>query len=356
MILKKEKLNSLLDMLASEATVYAPAPYKGKAAEGSSALHDRALGEDAPVLCGDQTCFAPYKAGDTVEFGGAKTDFSPKEALLPQTETLYTYSKLGEDVTIEEVVNETNQVLFGVRSCDAYSIDRMDEVFLTRTFVDTLYNERRQNTLIVALGCTAPERSCFCTSFGIDPALAQGADIQLTDIGESYFVEALTDKGLEALKKWDSFLEQGDKPEVAAVECTLVVDTSNIKESLEKMFEDPYWYDLSMKCLGCGTCAFVCPTCHCFDMNQNNKGNEGYRFRTWDSCTFTDYTLMAGNHNPRPTKMKRLRNRFMHKLSFFNERYGSSMCSGCGRCIEMCPVNIDISRVIEDAEEVAHHD
>jgi len=332
MLLKKDKLSGLLDMLASNATVY------------------------VPTIVDEQSCFAPYEAGSTVTFGTAKTGISPKEMLFPQTETLYTYSKQGEDVTIEETVNETNQILFGVRSCDAYSIDRMDEVFLTRSFVDTLYYERRLNTLIVALGCTAPERSCFCASFDIDPAKAEGADIQLTEADDSYFVEALTSRGTEALQKWDAFLEQGEKRAAKELEFQLAVDTSNVKESLENMFEDPYWNDLAMKCLNCGTCAFVCPTCHCFDMSQNNKGNEGYRFRTWDSCMFTDYTLMAGNHNPRPSKMKRLRNRFMHKLSFYDDRYGSSLCCGCGRCIELCPVGIDISRVIEDSQEVAVSD
>lgn len=332
MILKKENVPKLLTMLASEAEVYVPSVRDG------------------------QTSFALYEQGSTVDFGGAKTSFSPKETLFPQTETLYSYSKLGEDVNIEETVNTTNQVLFGVRSCDAYSIDRMDEVFLTRSFIDSLYCERRTNTLIVALACTAPDRSCFCTSFGIDPVKAQGADIQLTQADEDYGVTALTEKGREALKKWEAFLEPGEAPAAKTLELSLFLDTSNTKESLKKMFDDPYWNDLAMKCLNCGTCTFVCPTCHCFDMSQNNKGNEGYRFRTWDSCMFAHYTLMAGNHNPRPSKMNRLRNRFMHKLSFFTDRYGSSMCSGCGRCIEMCPVGIDISQIIEDAEEVAVND
>jgi ferredoxin len=334
MLLKKDRLNELLDKLALEATVYVP----GKRAE--------------------QTCFVPYAKGEAVDLGKAKTDLSPKETLFPQTETLYTYKQLGEDVTIEETVNTTNQVLFGVRSCDTYSIERLDEVFLTRSYVDTLYYERRKNTLIVALGCTGTDRACFCTSFGIDPAAAPGADIQLTDAGDSFFVEALTPKGTEALGAWSSFLAEGERPaasEAPELSFSFVLDTANLKESLEKMFEDPYWNDLSMKCLGCGTCAFVCPTCHCFDMSQTNKGSEGYRFRTWDSCTFTEYSLMAGFHNPRPTKSKRLRQRFMHKLCFFEDRYGSSLCCGCGRCIELCPVSIDISRVIEDVKEVVSH-
>ncbi|MDR2035539.1 MAG: 4Fe-4S dicluster domain-containing protein [Coriobacteriales bacterium] len=328
MILKKERLNDLLEALASKATVYVPRELDG------------------------QTRFAPFAKGSAVELGKAKTVFSPKETLFPQTETLYTYAQLGEDITLCETVNTTNQVLFGVRSCDTYSIERLDEVFLTRTFIDTLYLERRNNTLIVALGCTEPDRSCFCTSFGIDPAAGTGADIQLTDTGDGYFVEALTGRGTEALQAWSPFLTEGQKTAARELTFSLALDTSNVKDSLEQLFEHAYWNDLSMKCLGCGTCAFVCPTCHCFDMSQNNKGNTGYRFRTWDSCTFSDYSMMAGFHNPRPTKMRRLRNRFMHKLSFFSDRYGSSLCCGCGRCIELCPAGIDISRVIEDTSSL----
>lgn len=332
MLMKKENLQPLLDQLASSKTVFVPS------------VRD------------EQTCFDVYQPGTEVNFGGSRTDLSPKEALFPQTEVIYSYSKLGEDVTIEEPVISIDQVLFGVRSCDAYSIDRLDEVFLTRGYVDTMYYARRANTLIVALGCTEPQRSCFCTSFGIDPQNAQGADVQLIDLGNKYSVAALTEQGEQALTQWAEFLEEGEIPQTTPVECTLVLKTDSVKESLENLFEDPYWNDLSMKCLSCGTCAFVCPTCHCFDMSQNNKGSEGYRFRTWDSCMFPEYTLMAGNHNPRPTKKERLRNRFMHKLSFFDDRYGSSMCSGCGRCIEMCPVGVDISRVIEDVQEVVAHD
>lgn len=332
MILTHEKLPALLEKLSATATVY------------------------VPTVVDEISCLAPYKSGDSVEFGKAKTDIPAKELLFPQTETLYTYSKLGEDITIEETVNETNQILFGLRSCDTYSIERLDEVFLTRGFVDTPYYERRRNTLIVSLDCTEPDRSCFCTSLGIDPSRAEGTDIQLTRTEKGFFVEALTDKGKEELTQWREFLDEGESPEHNKVDCSLTLDLGNIEESLKDVFDDPYWDDLSMKCLNCGTCAYLCPTCHCFDISQTNQGSTGYRFRTWDSCMFTDYTLMAGNHNPRPTKKERLRNRFMHKLSFYYDRYGSSMCCGCGRCIEMCPAGIDISRIIEDVREVVSND
>ena len=342
MILKKEKLNGLLDMLAGEATVFVPTVLESDEPEGAAALTTH-------------TGFVPYVPGVAVDFGSAKTTRSPKMNLFPQTETLYTYSQLGEDITLEETVNNTNQILFGVRSCDSYSIERTDEVFLTRSFVDTLYYERRAGTLIVALGCTKPERTCFCSSFGIDPSQAPGADIQLTQLADAdsgYFVEALTEKGTEMLAQWKPFLTDGAKPAVEGLVFSYTFDTSGLKETFKGKFDDPYWQDLSMKCLGCGTCAYACPSCYCFDMSQNNKGNTGYRFRTWDSCTFIDYSMMAGFHNPRPTKMNRLRNRFMHKLCFYEDRYGSSLCCGCGRCIELCPVGIDISRVIEDVGKV----
>jgi ferredoxin len=378
MLLKNEQLTQLLDMLADESAVYVPflpggalgsgaAP--GGAAGGNAASGDSASGDAGSGLPRDSQNqpmrrFAPYQKGSTVEFGTHRTGISPKALLFPQTETLYTYSQLGEDLTISEVTNETNQVLFGVRSCDVYSIDRLDEVFLTRDYIDTLYYERRLHTLIVALGCTEAGRSCFCTSFGINPAHAPGADIQLTEIDDGFFVEALTNAGKEAVRTWAPFLTvaslmeadlpESSRPTVPELELSLVIDTNNITEALEGMFESLYWNDLSLKCLNCGICAFVCPSCHCFDMGQSNRGNEGYRFRTWDSCTYTNYTLMAGFHNPRPTKKERLRNRFMHKLSFYEKRYGSPMCCGCGRCIELCPVGIDISRVIQDAQEHTH--
>ena len=334
MLLQKTQLSALLNKLSESKTVY------------------------VPTTCEGQSRFMPYQTDSELEFGNAKSDISPKELLFPQSEVLYTYSQLGEDIDIEEVKNDTDQVIFGLRSCDAFSIEALDKVFLTRGYVDNPYYERRVNTLIVALACTKPDRACFCTSFGIDPRYAPSADIQLVDCGAFYKLSSTNEKGAQSLQEWSTFLEKDEalaetpQNDDICSEFKVVIDINNLDESINALFEDLYWDDLSMKCLNCGTCAFVCPTCHCFDMSQENKGNGGYRFRTWDSCMFSDYTLMAGNHNPRPSKKARLRNRFMHKLSFYNERYGFSMCSGCGRCVEMCPVGIDISRVIEDVLEV----
>lgn len=181
---------------------------------------------------------------------------------------------------------------------------------------------------------------------GQDPNNAPSADIQLRDAGECYTVEAHTDKGREALEAWKPFLEQGEA-EVTDVHCTLKVDMDGVKEKLDKMFDAPLWDEVSTKCLNCGTCTYECPTCHCFDICQENRMKDGYRFRCWDSCMFSEYTAMAGGHNPRPTKVERVRNRFMHKLDYFEDRYGKELCVGCGRCVADCPVGLDITVLID---------
>jgi ferredoxin len=164
-------------------------------------------------------------------------------------------------------------------------------------------------------------------------------------------VRAQTEKGSAALEAWKPFLTDAAAPEVSTpapnIQCTLKVDMTGIKEKLDLMFEHPLWDEISKKCLTCGTCTYVCPTCHCFDISQENKMNAGERFRCWDSCMFSAYTEMAGNHNPRAEKMPRVRQRFMHKLCFFEDRYSKSLCVGCGRCVEKCPVALDITVLID---------
>jgi ferredoxin len=125
-----------------------------------------------------------------------------------------------------------------------------------------------------------------------------------------------------------------------------------VPEKLKTMFESEIWDEIARKCVNCGACTYLCPTCHCFDINQEVRGEDGVKYRCWDSCMFGDYTQMAGGHNPRPGKKERVRNRFMHKLCFFPERYNMLLCTGCGRCLENCPVQMDITSVIKRVQEV----
>jgi ferredoxin len=229
---------------------------------------------------------------------------------------------------------------------------RLDQVFFEKEFRDDFYAKKRENTTLVALACQKPNETCFCDSMGADPNTAPAADILLIDAGDHYGVVAQTEKGKAITELWQKLLRKGDvKPGKAA--CSLKTKMSeDLYKKLAGMFEHPIWEGNAKACIGCGTCTYVCPTCYCFDIKSESHGNEGVNFRCWDSCMFSDYTRMAGGHNPRPTKKERLRNRYLHKLSYFKERHGSTLCVGCGRCVEKCPAHLDITEFIDKAAEV----
>ena len=268
---------------------------------------------------------------------------------------MYSYKAAGEDSYIREILPEdTQKILFGIRPCDMRSIESMDKVFFTKTYVDSYYAKRRDLVTIVAIGCTQPERTCFCDSIGIDPDHAPGADVMMNVTADpkelSYVLTAQTEKGKVLLDAIASLDRKTDEVPCKGTECSLKIQKAqDLDRKLAGMFEHPIWDKVTKGCIGCGTCTFVCPTCYCFDIDNENYGNEGCKYRCWDSCMFSDYTRMAGGANPRPTKKERLRNRYMHKLSYFNERYGETLCVGCGRCIANCPFHLDISEFIEKA-------
>lgn len=340
MILKKDKIPALLDALCTQARVFVPQNVSGV------------------------TKFASYQQGTTPLLDETNTLMPPKDLLFPQAEKLYHYGENANgDMFINPIVESNEQILFGVRPCDMRSIECLDDVFLTKGYQDQFYSDKRAKLITVCIGCTHPKETCFCDSMGLDPNEAPNADIQLRDAGDAYTVAAQTAQGTEVLKAWQPFLEEDDAttaastengtataaaPEPVKVSCTLKVNAAGIKEKLDKVgTDDALWNDLSVKCLTCGTCTFICPTCYCFDIDQENRCKEGVRFRCWDSCMFSEYTEMAGGHNPRPQKKDRVRNRFMHKLNFFEGRYGKTLCVGCGRCVEKCPVALDITVLID---------
>ena len=220
-------------------------------------------------------------------------------------------------------------------------------MFLTKGFVDEFYANARDKLVCVCIGCAKAAETCFCDSMGVDPQMAPNADVMLQDCGDAYLVLAQTEKGEAEVASWSAFTEEGDAQPVAP-DLTLKVNMEGVVDKLEGMYDHPIWENLSIKCLNCGTCTYVCPTCHCFDISQDMRRKDGIRFRCWDSCMFSEYTMMAGGHNPRPEKLERVRNRFMHKLNFFERRYGMSLCVGCGRCVEKCPVALDITRLIDE--------
>ena len=324
MLLSKQNLMPLLGSLASKEDVFVPASIDGV------------------------TKFARFAEGIEPDFNLVNTLMPPKDLLFPQTQKMYYFDVDSKgSYHILECDESRDQVVFGIRPCDMRSILCLDQVFLTKGFVDEFYANAREKLLTVCIGCAQAAETCFCESMGVDPQMAPNADVMLQDCGDAYKVIAQTDKGQAAVANWAEFTNEGDSEPVTC-DVTLKVNMDGVVDKLEGMYDAPIWDNLSVKCLNCGTCTYVCPTCHCFDISQENRKKDGLRFRCWDSCMFSEYTAMAGGHNPRPEKLERVRNRFMHKLNFFQRRYGMSLCVGCGRCVEKCPVALDITRLIDD--------
>lgn len=373
MICNTATLNTLLQETARNAHLYVPAIVDGTSrfveydidvadagvAEGAGAAVNRAAGTpgmSTEMVAPNTPDATGAGAGDRIPaFDLQNTKIPPKELLFPATEKLYSWGSVEGHTFIESANQETEPwVLFGVRPCDVAAINRLDEVFLTKGYVDEFYQSKREALTIVAIACNRVGDTCFCASMGSDPNVAPDADVLLqegTNNGQPVFeICAQTAKGEALVAQWAACTQEGSAEREQTV-CTLNVNMDGVPEKLNTLFNDSLWDEVSMACLTCGSCTFICPTCHCFDLSQARKKGEDARFRCWDSCMFKDYTLMAGNHNPRDDKRSRVRQRFMHKLCYFEERYGNALCVGCGRCLIDCPASIDITAIIDCVQD-----
>ena len=316
-----------------------------------------------PIKKAGEVNFAVWGEGKEVSLETLKTVKSPKSAFFPQTENMMKFKTDGKNIEIvdvreklSEAIDESPLVMFGVKACDYKAIEVLDKVFLADP-VDTYYQMRRESTTIVTLACSKPEESCFCKAFGIDATAPMG-DVTTWLDNEYLYWQANTEKGeaLTAMVK-ELFVEGGEevveaqKSATAAILEKLPFSTLNLErfkpENLNELFEAKEWAEMSEACLGCGTCTFVCPTCQCFDI-RDFKTNEGVvRYRCWDSCMYSDFTLMA-HGNSRTTQMQRFRQRFMHTLVYYpSQNDGLYSCVGCGRCVNKCPQRLNIVKVIK---------
>ncbi|MBQ8184179.1 MAG: 4Fe-4S dicluster domain-containing protein [Lachnospiraceae bacterium] len=334
--IKKENLTALFQLIAKEQELYLPVEVSGQ-------VNFKAWTEDAKV---DLTTL--------------KTVKSPKDAFFPQSETLYSVKREGKNIHIEpEALQDQSFVVFGMKACDIKGIEVLDKVFLAEP-VDTFYAARRAHGTIVALACHEPEESCFCSVFGVDPAdpSKAAADVALWDVEDGYCWKALTEKGEVLTELAKSLLEAGDEAEVDAEMASIRAIVEKLPytdlslegwggEALKDKFDSPLWDELYKPCLACGTCTFVCPTCQCYDIKDYDTGHGVQRYRCWDSCMYSDFTMMAHGNN-RTSQLQRFRQRFMHKLVYFPANNdGMYSCVGCGRCVEKCPSALNIVKVIK---------
>jgi sulfhydrogenase subunit beta (sulfur reductase) len=315
-----------------------------------------------PVKEDDYVLFRVLKKGEEPLVDYANSRNAPKHFLFPQREEIIKYAAAGRDAAFAIDEGEAEEALiFGARPCDARSFVLLDMLFDQEKYRDPHYTVRREKTTVIALACVHPPyRTCFCTAVDGSPVSSEGADILLTDIGESYLAEFITPKG-ERLLPLLGELPKADesasalKNEIAAgaaKEIASVPPAKEIKPILERIFEHPFWETIHGKCLKCGTCTYLCPTCHCFDISDETKGGDGVRIKSWDSCMYPLFTTMASGHNPRPSQKERWRQRVMHKFNYYVENFGAVSCVGCGRCVMLCPVNIDIRKIISDISEL----
>lgn len=301
--------------------------------------------------------FVPWQEGLTVALTALNVLVPPKKFFFPQTETVLSY-EMGEDLQLEDFACRAGEkaILFAARPCDVASFAMMDKVYLDEP-LDEAYRRRRENTTVIALGCSEPDEACFCRSFDIDATKAPGADVLAIDIGQELVLVAQTEKGERLISVLNGLLSEAtsgdenrvkDEQEKNEGRYVTSVNLRGMMEKLDGMFAADYWEQLYKRCIGCGTCTFLCPTCHCFDLQEYAAGKRGERIRCWDACMFADFTQMAGGHNPRPSQKERVRQRFMHKLNYFPHQHGDYACVGCGRCVRKCPVNLDILEVIQE--------
>jgi len=270
----------------------------------------------------------------------------------------YTATSAGTDMKeTEEDPLSGKRVILGVKHCDARSLQVLDKVYQW-DYHDTDYQKRRENTVIISTRCDKADLQCFCTSLDYDVENMDAMDVLIVNGQDGkVYIKGKTEKGNAFLKENFSLqteagnqqsIEEEMKKQYQAFTTSfrLKMNYKEVNEKLGKQFESSEFEIVSRNCIGCNTCAFICPTCHCFKISDEKIKDNGVRYKSYDSCNNGYFTLMAGGHNPRPAKYRRWRQRAMHKFVYYKERFGVNLCVGCGKCAISCPVNISIFEVV----------
>jgi ferredoxin len=333
----------------------------GPTVRDGAVVHDEITSvADLPAGWGDEQEGGTYRLrerGDGALFGHNAGPNSWKSFLFPPTLRLWRAAR-GEDGDLQfqdASIEPPRQAFIGVRSCDLHAIAIQDRVFMEGAYVDHDYEARRANSFIVVVNCGQAAATCFCVSMETGPLATTGFDIALTEVldgdGHRFVAQAGSDSGERVLSELTArtAVEADLAGAAAAVQRaadqqTRRLDTDGIKDLLLRNLEHPRWEEVADRCLSCGNCTMVCPTCFCSDVEDvtDLAGQDAERVRKWDSCFTLDHSYVHGGSVRRSTK-SRYRQWMTHKLATWIDQFGTSGCVGCGRCIAWCPVAIDIT-------------
>jgi ferredoxin len=318
------------------------------------------------VLAKEMELYIPKKSGEhyvykrydsssnvQVELNNIRTCMPVKEFLFPMRELAAIYPEPFEPKDIKPFA------VFGLKYCDLRSLEILDKVFEEDDFEDVFYVNRRKEMFIISSDCTEPAESCFCTVLGGKPFAQTGFDLNISQVKDQYIIEAGSQKGEAFIEKHSSLFTEtteailtGRDKIRSETKTQLEKNNANLKfdipinEMVEKNHDSDIYEEEAKTCVECQGCTRVCPTCHCFFLYDTKQKDYFTKMKMWDSCMRIKYAEVAGGENPRKALGERLRHRFMHKFSYFLDRYGIEMCVGCGRCVDGEAGEVDIRKVL----------
>jgi len=319
----------------------------------------------------DWTVYSPVRNGKNLSFERItannvnKIELNTYRATQPTKSFLFFFY---EQITnIAKFPNVRGSVVLGLKGCDLNSLELYDKMFLEGEFAEPFYKRRRQDLLLIGCDCQEPVETCFCTELGKKPYPEDFFDINISAISNGFIVDVASERGEEFIKlKKEYFKKVVDRSILMKREAKRRA-TQELVENINKHFDirAPFldllrkelksgvWGEQAETCVTCGGCTQICPTCYCFLIEdlKNKKDNSVSKFRYWDGCQFTGFVRVAGGANARKKRFERLRHRYLHKFDHIHENFGFDGCTGCGRCIEVCPGKIDMRKVFSELKK-----